>query len=113
MSMLVPREGFAFIKGEPKPFYFVADSGKKKIGWCCPECGVRLMHDTEGRESVTIRAGTLDGARDLAPVGHIWTRSAQAWMKFDQAELVYDKAPEDGYAALKAKWASQQGLAAG
>ncbi|MBR9826435.1 MAG: GFA family protein [Alphaproteobacteria bacterium] len=110
MSMLVPRSGFAFIKGEPKAFHFVADSGKRKIGWYCPECGGRLMHDTEGRDSVTVRAGTLDGAQDLAPVGHIWTRSAQAWMAFDETDLVYEKAPTDGYAALKAKWASQQSL---
>lgn len=113
MSMLVPRDGFAFIKGKPVRYDFVADSGNKKIGWCCPECGVRLMHDTEGRDSVTVRAGTLDDARALSPVGHIWTRSAQAWMRFEHDELVYEKAPEDGYAALKSKWASQQARAAG
>jgi len=113
MSMLVPRDGFAFIKGEPKRFDFVADSGNGKTGWCCPDCGVRLMHDTEGRDSITVRAGTLDGAGELRPVGHIWTRSAQAWMKFDETDLIYEKAPEDGYTALKEKWAHQQASRAG
>lgn len=108
ISLLAPRSGFAFTQGEPKAYHFVADSGKKKIGWFCPDCGVRLMHDTEGRDSVTVRGGTLDEAKDLMPTGHIWTRSAQAWMKFDDTSLVYEKAPDDGYEALKRQWARQQ-----
>ncbi|WP_439637480.1 GFA family protein [Oceanicaulis sp.] len=108
MSMLVARDGFDFVQGEPQAYHFVADSGNRKIGWFCPDCGVRLMHDTEGRDTITVRAGTLDGAQELQPVGHIWTRSAQAWMQFDQDQLVYAQAPDDGYAALKSSWTRQQ-----
>lgn len=113
MSLLVPREGFAVTRGTPKAFHFRAESGTAKTGWYCPDCGVRLMHDTAGRDSITVRAGTLDAAGTLHPVGHIWTRSAQAWMKFDATDLVYDKAPVDGYTALKEKWAQQQASIAG
>jgi len=112
ISVLVPRGGFTFIKGQPEAYHFVAESGTSKTGWFCPDCGVRLMHDTEGRDSVTVRGGTLDGAQEIEPAGHIWTRSAQAWMTFDDTQLVYEKAPDDGYAVLKSRWARQQSHAA-
>src|SRR5262249_48013891 len=47
-------------------------------GIFCPNCGTRLMHQIEGRDTINIKAGTLDNTQWIVPVGHLWTRSAQA-----------------------------------
>ena len=54
-----------------------------------------------------IRAGTLDDTSWLKPVGHIWTKSAQPWVKFDDGTLLYDGQPPD-FAALSEAWQAQQ-----
>lgn len=65
----------------------------------CPKCGTRVVHRGRGADSgSSIKAGTLDDASWLQPVGHIWTRSAQSWVKLDG--LVYEGQPTDNYSAL-------------
>ncbi|MEM8750622.1 MAG: GFA family protein [Pseudomonadota bacterium] len=68
-------------------------------GVFCPDCGSRVMHRGRGADAgVSIKAGSLDKTRDLKPVGHIWTRSAQSWVKLDG--LIYEEQPDDNYQAL-------------
>lgn len=79
-------------------------SGKPREGWFCPDCGVRIWHGSEGSPEFNIKAGTLDDTSWLLPAGHIWTRSAQPFICFDADDLTYAEQPDDGYAALKARW---------
>ena len=108
LSMLAPRDGFRFLKGGVKRFEFTGESKKRKEGLFCPECGVRIAHDTEDRPALSVKAGTLDKRADLAPVGHIWTKSAVSWMIFPEDTLIYETAPDDGYFALIERWAAQE-----
>jgi hypothetical protein len=62
----------------------------------CGDCGTRLMHLPERNPQVTvIKPGTLDDTRWLAPVGHIWTRSAQPWFEIPQYLVKYEGQPPD------------------
>ena len=81
-----------------------AESGAVREGWFCPDCGVRIWHGSAGSAEVNIKAGTLDDTAWLVPAGHIWTGSKQPFMAFDADDLVYATQPDDGYAALKARW---------
>jgi hypothetical protein len=75
-------------------------------GHFCANCGVRIVHDRPGEANVTIKAGTLDDTSWLNPVGHIWTASAQPWMRFPDGSLVYETQPER-FDDLEAAWAGQ------
>jgi hypothetical protein len=71
-----------------------AESGNTVTCLFCPVCGVRLIHQVgETPPTVNIKAGTLDNTSELAPAGHIWTRSAQPWMRAEMSGLTYDRAP--------------------
>jgi hypothetical protein len=97
------------INGEVATTWRMAESGRRRVGHFCPSCGVRLVHGSEGGSEVNIKAGTLDDTSWLYPAGHIWVRSAQRFMRFDDDELVYQQQPEDGYAALKSRWRAMTG----
>jgi hypothetical protein len=61
------------------------------------------MHRREGRDTVNIKAGTLDDTHWIMPIGHLWTRSAQAGFKPLPGALVYETQPEN-FDALIAAW---------
>jgi BrnA antitoxin of type II toxin-antitoxin system len=44
-------------------------------------------------EIMSIKAGTLYDIRTLVPVGHIWTKSKQAWVSIHTTGLQYDEEP--------------------
>jgi len=109
MSLLVPREGFKFLKGGPATFDIKNENGKaKKTAMFCEKCGTRIAHDTAGKPAISVKAGCLDDRAQLRPVGHIWVKSAQDWMVFHEDELIYEEAPDDGYFALMERWAAQE-----
>jgi hypothetical protein len=108
MSMLVPREGFRFLKGGPTAFAIETQSKKNKVGLFCDACGTRLANNSEGRPAISVKAGTLDDRADLTPVGHIWVKQAQDWMVFHEDDLIYAEAPDDGYFALMERWSVQE-----
>ena len=82
----------------------VAESGTRREGWFCPQCGVRVWHGSQGKSTGNIKAGTLDDTSWLIPAGHIWTRSKQAFVSIGADELQWHGQPQDGYAAIKARW---------
>ncbi len=75
------------------------------IGDFCPKCGTRLFHGRRAyKDTHNIKAGTLDDTSWLRPAGHIWTQSKQPWVRIGPEELAYAQQPDDGYAALIARW---------
>jgi len=108
MSLLIDADAFEVTQGAPAVYRFSGDSGRRKEGLYCADCGVRLSHVTEGAETRTVRAGTLDDAIGLEPAGHIWTQSAQGWVRFPDDDLLYERGPDDGFAALTARWRTMQ-----
>ena len=80
-------------------------SGTIREGLFCPDCGVRLIHRSNGNPHyVNIKAGTLDDTSWLVPAGHIWMKSKQPWFEAAVEELVFETQPEGNYDALVDRW---------
>ena len=98
MSLRVAADAVE-IQGRHASYLRDADNPLAVEGVFCPDCGTRVIHRGRGADSgSSVKAGTLDDKTWLEPVGHIWASSAQKWVKLDG--LVYDKQPDDTYAAL-------------
>lgn len=102
-SLAVDRAGLE-VSGSPSLTTRLAESGNRREGYFCPDCGVRIFHGSRGSRRVTVKAGTLDDTGWLVPAGHIWTRSRQPFIRFGENELCYEREPDDGYAALADRW---------
>lgn len=93
------------VSGNVRLIERLAASGRRRQGWFCPVCGVRIWHGATGSDEINIKAGTLDNTRWLVPAGHIWATSKQPFVAFETGALVYDGQPEPGYVELKQRWA--------
>ncbi|MDO9568321.1 MAG: GFA family protein [Hydrogenophaga sp.] len=79
-------------------------SGRSMVCSFCPTCGTRLFHRVLGQSALlSIKPGTLNNARALVPVGHIWTSSKQAWVCISDTQLQYVGNPPD-FDGLLAAW---------
>ena len=81
MSMWVKSDAFKVLQGELSYYSRQASrNGTMTCAFCC-DCGTRLYHQAGSDEGVyAIKAGSLDDSSGLKPGGHIWTRSAHAWV---------------------------------
>ena len=81
MSLIVPRESFQLLRGEPKTFTRTADSGRLVECAFCPACGTRVYHAPEAmRDTLNLKPGTLDDTSWLTPRVHVWTQEKQPWV---------------------------------
>ncbi len=105
MSMLVARSALAvdwarlgiFVRG-------TAAGGREIRCLFCPDCGTRLFHEsTQENEVVSVKAGSLDNTRWLRPVGHLWTRRAQPWVRIPPDDLAYPGEPPS-FDGLYRRW---------
>lgn len=95
MSMPVPRKAFVVTKGKLKEWRVIADSGREKICTFCENCGTRIYHAPGNLPtSYTVKPGTLDDTSGLRIVGHIWTKSAQPWVKIEDSPVNCTAQPE-------------------
>jgi hypothetical protein len=96
MSMPVPRDAVVILKGQPKEWKRVSDSGREVSCLFCEHCGTRLFHNPSRNSKITnIKPGTLDDTSWLNPVGNLWTRSAQKWVVLSEQMLNYEAQPSD------------------
>ncbi len=93
------------VTGAMKTISRMSESGTRRFGDFCPECGVRIQHRSENDPSrLNIKAGTLDDTSWLVPAGHIWISSKQPYVVIGEEELAYPQQPEDKTAAIKERW---------
>ena len=107
LSLTVPRSSLQIIQGEVKNW--TRESGNDRSVTClfCPNCGTRLFHDRSyNRETINIKAGTLDDPSWLKPVGNIWTKSAQPWVIISD-KLINEAEQPKSVDLLWKKWAEQ------
>ena len=94
LSLLAERESVVVEEGKPAVWVRQHESGRVIDCVICATCGTRLFHEPRANTKVTIvKAGHLDDTSWLFPVGHIWTRSALAWVDIPQAAINYDMQP--------------------
>lgn len=95
-SVTVLEAGFAFTHGEPRTLEWNADSGSRRFGWFCADCGSRIAHGQHPSIGVlSVRGGTFDDTSWIEPVGDIWIRSAQPWVDLPESRLQFDGQPAD------------------
>ncbi len=113
LIMVVTRDAVAVREGSPEPHERSRADGRKKTIFRCPLCLTALWgRRIEAPDFVTIYAGTLDHSSALEPVGHIWTRSAQAWIPIPEGRLNISEQPlEEDYFALVRAWKHQRASA--
>lgn len=93
-SATVAEAAFSIVKGAPKRTEWTSDAGNRRYGLFCGDCGSRLAHgQAPSIGLLSLRAGTLDDTGWVEPVGDIWTRSAQPWIRF--AALTAPEQPTD------------------
>jgi hypothetical protein len=112
LSLWVKRPDFALRSGEPKFWERPADSGDTTVCAFCPDCGTRLYHfGRRDPDILSLKAGALDDTAGLVPVGHIWTRSKQAWVDLaclPGGDLAFETEPPD-FQPFLARWTAAYG----
>lgn len=82
MSVWFPANKFELRSGKLSTWKTQADSGNEKLCNFCPKCGTRIFHGSfDQSQTLSVKGGSLDSIRDIAPVAHIWTSSAQPWIR--------------------------------
>jgi hypothetical protein len=108
LNMPVLARGFHLLRGEPKGWHHTSPTGVAVTSWFCGDCGGRLYGTRAGRaETINLRAGTLDDTAWLAPVAHIFMKSAQPWVLPAQGAECHEAGPDDFQSASRAwraKW---------
>ena len=96
ISAIIPEASFAYTAGEPRKTTWISDAGNQRYGDFCGDCGVRIAHgQTPSTGFLSLRAGTLDDPALARPAGHIWTKSAQDWVRFDPDDVLCEEQPTD------------------
>ena len=95
-----PIGSFA-LRGEPKSYIKVAQSGNRRAQVFCPECGTPLYATApENPTSVVIRLGCVTQRAQLKPAVQIWAHSALPWLP--QLNEVPASPEQQGYLPPKA-----------
>ncbi len=82
VSATVLEGALSFTKGAPARVEWSADSGNRRFGLFCGGCGSRVANgQIPSIGMLSLRAGTFDDISWVEPVGDIWTKSAQKWVK--------------------------------
>ncbi len=69
------------IKGTPKEYIKIGDSGNKRIQSFCSICGTQLFATNMDKTLFNIRTGLLDQRNELKPNRHVFTASSMTWFK--------------------------------
>lgn len=79
--VMAPIETFS-LKGRPKSYVKVAQSGNRRAQVFCPECGTPLYSSApENPTAVVIRLGCVAQKAVLKPTVQTWHHSALPWLR--------------------------------
>jgi hypothetical protein len=94
MSLIVPRESFQLLRGDPKSFTGTADSGRRVECAFCPACGTRIYHAPEAMpDTFNLKPGTLEDTSWLSPGAHLWTSEKQPWLAIPEELPCFESQP--------------------
>jgi hypothetical protein len=91
----VSKASFKIIRGTPRSFEVIADSGFPTKRLFCGDCGSPLWGEPGvSPDIVTIRASSLDDPGAYQPTGDIYTSSAQPWDHMNPALPKFPQLPK-------------------
>jgi hypothetical protein len=80
-AVVVAPIGKFAVRGTPKSYIKVAQSGNRRAQMFCGECGTPLFATApENATSVVIRLGCVTQRAELRPSAQIWQHSALPWL---------------------------------
>lgn len=86
---------FAFVKGEPRYFAAVGDSGSMVWRGFCADCGSPLVARSSGRPGfLAIQAASLDDPSVFSPAYHVYVSRAQPWDRIDAERSAFARIPD-------------------
>ena len=114
MSMWMDRGAVEFTAGKLSLWSTRGDGGAEKICAFCANCGTPIYHAVDdGKDILSIKAGSLDDTRLLQPTCHLWTKRQQPWLKLDAyQDSCYETKPPDDETLLR-RWSSAISLSSG
>jgi hypothetical protein len=82
VTAVVAESDLKITGSQPKMYKRVAESGRVRQQYFCPECGSQLFVNGEGEAANIwgIRWGSIDQRLEIKPLRQIWCRSAPAWL---------------------------------
>ena len=95
LSMWVPRAALELVRGELRQYEVELSDGRPKRAHYCGRCITRVWnHPYAMPDLAVLRPGTLDDTSWVRPVAHIFTRSAQPWVRIPEDSLRFEAEPE-------------------
>lgn len=81
-NVSAPADRFRLLRGSPKTYVKVADSGARRVHAFCSDCGGPVYACAEGNpQSYSLRVGALNQRHELGtPARQIWTRRRFGWL---------------------------------
>ncbi|MDJ0788900.1 MAG: GFA family protein [Myxococcota bacterium] len=95
VSATVRSEAFEWTTGAPETWHVTLPDGRIKGSEYCPRCTSKLGGQSRFEGVRSVDTGAFDDTSWLTPPVHIWTRSAQPWIRFPEGALLYDQSPPD------------------
>jgi len=92
---IVSAESFEIVKGTPKHYVKVGDSGNARVQAFCADCGSGLYSCSadENPEIYNIRTGTVHQRGRLVPQFESWVQSRLAWLPDVSGTSKFDRNP--------------------
>ena len=94
LSMIVHKKDVEVLEGAPEMNdLYVGGMPVKRHH--CAQCGTALWYSSDSYPDIlALKPGVFEDNTWFKPVAHLWTRSAQPWMKLDDDLPKYEKQPE-------------------
>jgi hypothetical protein len=95
---IVDGDKFEILRGTPKHYIKIGDSGNPRIQAFCRDCGSGLYSTSpgEGPNAYNIRLGTARQREDLVPKFECWRQSALRWLPEIGTTAKFDQGPRLG-----------------
>jgi hypothetical protein len=105
LSVLFRSAAFEYTRGEPEIWRVELPDGRVKGAYHCPRCQTNLGGPSRVENLASVDGGTFDDTSWIVPAGHIWTRSAQPWLRLPDDSVQFPEAPGDeGFLAIVRAW---------
>jgi len=95
LAVVVESASFEYTRGKPATFDVTLADGRTKGAVYCPRCVTATGGESRIPGLASVNGGTLDDSSWIVPAGHIWTRSAQPWLKLPEDSLQFPMQPSD------------------
>ncbi|MCX4027780.1 GFA family protein [Endozoicomonas sp. SM1973] len=94
-GLWVPKDKFAFTKGETKSYTRKGDSSKDIHHQFCSRCGTTVCVEVTVAGFYSVSASTLDDSSHFSPKMAIYTASAPKWAVFPEDVPKFDILPPE------------------